>query len=57
MDGEVDAALAVLPGAVERIDDPHALSLESNKIVGALLAEYAVVRPCICEPRDDELMG
>ena len=56
MHGEVDPALAVLPRAIERIDDPDASSTEPHEIVGTLLAEYAVVGASRRESRGNQLM-
>jgi hypothetical protein len=36
------APFAELPGAVERIDDPHPLHLEAPEVVAALLGQHAV---------------
>ncbi len=34
--------LAELPGAVERVDDPHPVRAEPRRVVGALLGEHHV---------------
>ena len=39
------AGLAELPGAVERVDDPHPLGVEAAAVLGALLGQHAVVGP------------
>ena len=54
MYGEVSATLAVLPRAVERINDPDALSGHPSDVVGTLLREHDVVRTSIDEESIDE---
>ena len=56
MDGEVGPVLAVLPGAVERIDDPHARGLQPGGVVLALLAQHGVVGAQRGQARSDELV-
>jgi hypothetical protein len=41
----VTTGLAVLPGAVERIDDPHAVVVEAPGILEAFLGQHRVVGP------------
>ena len=48
--------LAVLPGAVERIDDPDPAAVEPPAVVGRLLGEHRVVGTGLGEGGDEELV-
>ena len=50
------AELGELPGAVERVDDPHPLGFEPSPVVGALLGEHRVGRPGIRQRLHQEFM-
>ena len=45
-----------LPGAVERVDDPHPLGGQSDRIVGAFLGEHRVTGPLGGQRRHQEVV-
>jgi hypothetical protein len=53
----VSRNLAELAGAVERIDDPHALRAEPHVVVLALLGEDGVRGPGLAQSRHEQLVG
>ena len=54
MHGEVVAALAVLPRAVERVDDPEPVGAEPAEVAVALLGEQRVAGAVLGQPALDE---
>ena len=57
MNRPVDATgFAVLAGAVEWIDDPHAVGAESSRVLATLLREHGVVRSVRRELLGEELL-
>src|SRR5262249_43433516 len=58
VDGPVDPGrLAELPGAIERVNDPHSLGLEPGQVVGRLFGEHRVARPHPGQLGGQELLG
>jgi len=58
VDSPVDpTAFAVLPGAVERVDDPYPWSPETGRVVGPLLGQDGVVGAGGRQQRGDQLLG
>lgn len=56
MHGEVDASLAVLPGAIEGVDDPDPIGGEAHRVIGAFLTEHDVARTHRGQSLDDEFV-
>ena len=54
---EVRAVVGVLPGAVDGIDDPAPVGLQSRGVVLGLLREDGVARELLTDPRQDPVIG
>ena len=57
MDGKILARLAELPGAVERIDDPHALGRQPAGVIVGLLAQDRIIGTMLRERCCEQLLG
>ena len=53
----VAAQFGELPGAVERVDDPHPLGGEPDGVVGALLGQHRVAGPLGSQRLHQEVVG
>ena len=54
MNGEIRPVLAVLPGAIEGVNNPDAIGMQSVKIINALLGQDRVQGTSVLEPPEDE---
>ncbi len=55
--GPVVASLTIFARAVERIDDPDALPIESRPVALAFFGEQSVVGPCLRQRLDQIMVG
>ena len=57
VDHQCDAHAGVLAGAVQRVDDPDALAVQSHQVVGGLLGEHGIVRSVPCQGARYPVLG
>lgn len=53
---EVSAGLSILPGSVQRIDDPDAVGRQAHIVIDTLFAQESIVWPVLSERRRQQLV-